>query len=722
MSPEPKTNILMVDDQPKNLFALEAILESLNENLVIAQSGQEALEYLLKSDFAVILLDIQMPGLDGYETAELIRKREKSRNTPIIFVTAINKNDEQILKGYSFGAVDYICKPIDPQILKAKVAAFVDIYKSAEDSVRQTRLEAEEAKIKSLSFLSEASHLLSTSLDYVLTLKNIADLCVPYLADYCIVDLVESDGKLRQVAVADISFDRMRWLHDKPKSDVSTIHYEFSGLERILNTGQSELVSEVTESWLKSNARDPEQLELMRRINFKSYMIVPLVARGRTLGLISLVSVESGRCYSTADLILAEDLAGRSALAVDNAWLYKEAQSAIELEQMARKEAEEANRLKDEFIATLSHELKTPLQNIIGWSQLLLRGCLDDDSKEHAVEIIDRNAKAQSELINDLLDISRIITGQLRLNVGIVDPVQVIEAAISSVRPAAEAKKIAFKVMIEFGAGYIWGDANRLQQVIWNLLLNSIKFTPNEGQVNVHLERIDKSLEITVSDTGKGISPDFLPHVFERFRQADGSITRTYGGLGLGLAIVKHLMELMGGTVSVSSEGEERGATFKLRLPVMNNRSNPVEADSDLSQFFLIPKDYQQLLKGLNLLVVDDELDTCEMLKVALEQAGANVKTCNSARDALGELLNTIPDVIVSDISMPGENGYELIQKVRKLERINDIPAVALTSFARSEDRINALRAGYQMHVAKPVDPIELVAVIASLTGTTGKV
>jgi signal transduction histidine kinase/DNA-binding response OmpR family regulator len=719
MSPEPKTNILMVDDQPKNLLALEAILGSLDENLVRAQSGQEALEFLLKSDFAVILLDIQMPGMDGYETAEMIRRREKSKHTPIIFVTAINKTDENILKGYSLGAVDYLCKPIDPEILKAKVGAFVDLHKTVEDQKRQMEMEAEKAKVRSLSFLAEASHVLSASLDFEKTLKSIADLSVPFLADYCIVDIVEENGSLRQVAVTDIKPERKEWLKELRERYPMDPNSRF-GPDKVLRTGQTEIVTEINDYWLRSTARDKEHLELLKKMAFRSYMIVPLITRGRTIGLISLVSAESGRKYVQADLVLAEDLAGRAALAVDNARLYSESQKAAQLEAEARKESENANRLKDEFIATISHELKTPLQNIIGWSQMLKSGRLDEPSRYHAMEIIDRNAKAQSELINDLLDVSRIITGQLRLNISPVDLAQVIEAAVNSVQPAAQAKDIILSVSIDFAAGFVTGDANRLQQVVWNLLSNSIKFTPKGGRVEVRLERDGEWIKITVNDTGKGILPDFLPYVFDRFRQADGSITRTFGGLGLGLAIVKHLTELMNGTVLVSSEGEGRGATFTLRFPVMDDKLKPFVTERAVKVVESLPLDYQKLLTGLKLLVVDDEPDTCEMLKIALEHAGAEVKAVTSASEALNELERWNPSLLISDIAMAGGDGYDLIKRVRALDYGQNLPAVALTAFARSEDRTRALMAGYQMHVCKPVDPVELVTVIASLTGLIG--
>lgn len=389
----------------------------------------------------------------------------------------------------------------------------------------------------------------------------------------------------------------------------------------------------------------------------------------------------------------------------------------FELERAARRDAEEANRLRDEFLATVSHELRTPLTSILGWVQMLRIGNLPPDKHDRAIETIERNARAQAQLIEDLLDVSSVLAGKLQLDIKPVDIAALVEAALETVRPTAEARGISLQATLP-AAGTIPGDARRLEQVVWNLLSNAIKFTPRGGSVHAHVERLDTAVEITVTDTGRGIAADFQSHVFENFRQADGATTRSHGGLGLGLAIVRQLVELHGGSVSVYSEGEGRGATFTVLLPLAPARPGepgsppplqPVPSSHDLA--------YPPDLAGLHLLVVDDEADTREMLRALLEQCGARVRLAASAADAMAQLTAEPPDLLVSDIGMPGEDGYALIRKLRGLppEAGGDTPAVALTAYARSGDRARALLAGFNNHLAKPVEPTELLAAIVAL-------
>ncbi|MGI9106093.1 MAG: ATP-binding protein [Pyrinomonadaceae bacterium] len=396
-------------------------------------------------------------------------------------------------------------------------------------------------------------------------------------------------------------------------------------------------------------------------------------------------------------------------------------------EREARKAAEESNRLKDEFLATVSHELRTPLTAILGWADMLRAGQLDEKTVAAALDTIGRNARAQNQLIEDLLDVSRIITGKLRLDMRPVELAPVIEMAAESVRPAAEAKDIRLHVLLDTQAGPISGDDARLQQVVWNLLTNAVKFTPNGGRVEVRLERINSHVEVTVSDSGRGIDPKFLPHVFDRFRQADQTTTRSHGGLGLGLSIVRQLVELHGGTVYVESEGAGRGATFVVQLPLMNARrqnSEMPERRHPQPGVVALPGCPPQLV-GLRVLVVDDEEDSRDLLRMVLEQCGVEVTTAGSAAEALELYKRSAPDILLSDIGMPEEDGYELIRKVRAWETQKDggrVPAIALTAYARVQDRVRALNAGYQVHVPKPTEPLELIAVVASLAGRTGTV
>ena len=388
-------------------------------------------------------------------------------------------------------------------------------------------------------------------------------------------------------------------------------------------------------------------------------------------------------------------------------------------EQMARAEAETANRMKDQFLATVSHELRTPLNAIIGWSHLLRSGNLDKGTATRALETIDRNAKSQAQLIEDILDVSRMITGKLRLNNDPVDIASVINAAIDSVQLAIDSKSLHLAVTLDPSARHTVGDSNRLQQVVWNLLSNAIKFTPSGGKIEVIVSRAGSHLQIRVSDRGQGISPEFLPFIFERFRQADGTTTRQHGGLGLGLAIVRHLIELHGGTIEAESAGEGQGATFTIRLPLgpSPDRARERKAGANLpatedaaTHFTSLPS-----LEDVKVLLVDDDEDTLQILGVMLAESKAKVQTATSVAAALELLEWYRPDVVVSDLAMPGEDGYALISKLRALDCTETIPAVALTSYVRVEDRTRALSAGFNMFVPKPVQPEELITAIANL-------
>jgi PAS domain S-box-containing protein len=451
-----------------------------------------------------------------------------------------------------------------------------------------------------------------------------------------------------------------------------------------------------------------EAPDLILRRNACSLIGAPLIVEGRLIGVIQAYTTRTRR-FTNDDVRLLQLAADRVALAVEHARLY-------EVEQQARRQAEEANRMKDEFLALVSHELRSPLNAILGYAALMRYGGLDAQKIKHAVEVIEHSGKAQAQLIDDLLDTARIISGKLRLEVGPVDLVSVIEQAIQTIRPAADAKGISLETNLPPEIGQITGDPARLLQVVWNLLTNAVKFTPQGGRVEMRLERIDPHIRITVSDTGKGISPDFLPYVFDRFRQADASSARRYGGLGLGLALVKYLVELHGGTIEAASAGEGQGATFKVTLPVRAVATPLGETGGEP-----VAVKTSGELAGARALVVDDENDARELIETVLTRYGAEVVAVSSAAEAYSLITTTPPqrrpDVIVTDIGMPDEDGYSLIRRVREWEiaRGPHIPAVALTAYGRVEDRVRALNAGFQMHVAKPVDPAELAAVIASL-------
>jgi signal transduction histidine kinase/CheY-like chemotaxis protein len=390
-------------------------------------------------------------------------------------------------------------------------------------------------------------------------------------------------------------------------------------------------------------------------------------------------------------------------------------------EQMARAAAETADRMKDEFLAVVSHELRTPLNAIMGWSHMLRSGSLNPTLVERALETIDRNAKAQAQLVEDILDVSRMITGKLRLDMEPVDLASVINAAIDAVQLAAESKGIQLKVTLDPSARHSFGDSNRLQQVVWNLLSNAIKFTPADGSVELRLERVDSHIQLCVSDSGQGIKGEFLPYVFDRFRQADATSTRQIGGLGLGLAIVRHLVELHGGTVTAASDGEGCGATFTIELPLAGERERAKYRRSVTGTLRLVEEKSSPVpvpsLNNVQVLLVDDDPDTLQLLFVSLSDSNARVQAASSVSEALEMLEWFNPDVLVSDLAMPGEDGYSLISKVRAIEaeKGKHTPAVALTSYVRIEDRTRALSAGFNMFVPKPIQPNELIIAIASL-------
>jgi len=677
MLPETKVNILLVDDHPANLLALEAILESLGHNLVRAKSGKEALRCLLDRDFAVILLDVQMPEMDGLETAALIRQRERSRHTPIIFLTAFSTSDQMVFQGYALGAVDYLFKPIKPQILTAKIAVFIDLFqKTAEVQRQATRLTAvnaelqkSEQRFRSLSACSPVGIFLTDTLgQFIYTNPRCQVICASKL-----------EGDFRD--------SLLKLVHPE---DCDRVLADLSG-------------------WTQTNQ------EYLSEFRLLIYQPLPLNS------IVLWVHVRSSPMLCDRGEFLGhvgtiEDISDRKQA--------EEERSKLLCEQVARQQAESANRMKDEFLSTLSHELRTPLNSMLGWAGLLRTRNFDENTTAKALETIERNAKMQAQLIEDILDVSQIIRGKLQLVLHPVNLAFTIETALDTVRPAAEAKAIEIKNILKSSASIVSGDLNRLQQVILNLLTNAIKFTPEGGKIEVRLVSVDSYAEITISDTGIGINQEFLPHVFERFRQADSTISRSYGGLGLGLAIVDRLVEMHGGTISAYSAGEGQGTTFILKLPLLKVESEHGKVEElEKHSSLIFPTSCSLHLDDLQILVVDDEPDVCELLAIALAEYGAQVTAASSVAEAIKVLDRLQPDILISDIGMPEEDGYTLLSKVREIaaKRGWRIPAMALTAYVRPEDYMHTFSSGFQMHMSKPVDTTELIRAIAKLAGRTEK-
>ncbi|OUL18145.1 hybrid sensor histidine kinase/response regulator [Nostoc sp. RF31YmG] len=700
MPSELPVNILLVDDHPENLLALEAILQSLGQNLVRATSGAQALRCLLNQDFAVILLDVQMPEMDGFDTATLIRQRERSRHTPIIFLTAFSTNESMVFKGYSLGAVDYLFKPIEPEILKSKVAAFVDLFQKTAEVERQ------------------AAQLAALNANLRKSEEQFRSLCASSPIGIFLIDVL-----------GNCTYTNRRY-------------------QTILGISSEECLGK---GWLRSLAtQDREKIFIdwsfcaqqgREYYNEFSILISGGIVRWLTLRSSPMLS-DQGEVIGYVGTV--EDISDRKQAEEERAKLIRE--------QAALKEAEAANRMKDEFLATLSHELRTPLNSILGWSKLLRNRKLDEKATARALETIERNALLQEQLIEDILDVSRIIRGKLFLNICPVNLVSVIDTAVDTVRLQAEAKNILFEFVIaptEVGNmekkkkvqsksqnnGYVSvanhlaspfmvsGDPDRLQQVVWNLLTNAIKFTPQNGRVEIRLSTIrgketkDSYAQIQVIDTGIGIKSDFLKYVFDRFRQADGSTTRSHTGLGLGLAIARHLVELHHGTIHADSPGEGKGATFTVKLPLLQVKSEESQEKEGLEEALSVSLPPSPL-NNIRLLVVDDDIDTRHFLTIALQQAGAEVRAVTSVNEALSAIQEYPPDILISDIGMPEEDGYTLIRKLRRLEpeRGGRIPAIALTAYAREEDTTQALEAGFHMYAAKPVEPAKLIDMIVKLS------
>jgi signal transduction histidine kinase len=556
-------NILVVDDRDENLMAVEAVLSDPGYRLVRARSGREALKEVLDQDFALILLDVVMPGVDGYETATLIRERPRSRQTPIIFLTANDWGAQHVFRGYTVGAVDYLVKPVPADVLRSKVAVFVELF-NRQEALRIAQEELEERIRERTRELAETNVALSAEIE------------------------------------------------------------ERAKIER-------------------------ERVQLLRR------------------------------------------------------------------EQAARLEAERANRLKDEFLATLSHELRTPLNAIMGWAHVLGQSSRDHETVQRAATVIRQNASSQSQLIDDILDVSRIVGGRLVLDTTLVELHKVIDDAIDSLMPAASAKNIQVGRDLDTGIRVI-GDRDRLQQIVWNLVSNALKFTPKNGRVEVSLRDEQGDAQIEVKDTGIGISAEFLPFVFDRFRQADSSMSRRHSGLGLGMAIVRHLVELHGGTVSVASAGENAGTTFRITL-ARHTGAAPEVPYSPLRPAAEEPAAPElEQLTGVHVLIVEDDADSRNVLTVLLQRLGALVEAVASAKEAYDRLALRRPDVLVSDIGMPDEDGYSLIRRVREVTEHRRLPAIALTAYARKQDAELALASGYDRHLPKPVAPADLIRAIKSIT------
>jgi len=613
-------------------------------------------------------------------------------------------------RGRTIGGITFTLGPGSRRYGDADVRVAEDLAQRAAIAVENARLyraaqqgEADAAVgQRRARFLADVGETLASSLDYETTLKTVARLAVPDIADWCTVDIVDEHGDVQRLAVAHVDPQKVH-LAEMLQARYPEPRDAVGGVRQVIRSGQPTMMSDIPDALVAAAARDEEHLRVLREIGLTSYICVPLMTRGRAMGAITFVSAESRRSYGDEDLRFAQEVASRAALAVENARAYQQ--------------ANEANRLKDEFLGTLSHELRTPLNAILGYARMLRGGVFANVAKQaRALEILERNAQALTQIVEDVLDVSRIISGKLRLNLQEVDLATVIDDATETVVPAADARSVRVQLDVDRATPPVTGDPERLQQVVWNLLSNAVKFTPPGGQVDVRLTCADGKATVVVSDTGRGIAPAFLPHIFERFRQADSRFSREHGGLGLGLAIAREIVETHGGIIYASSPGEGRGATFSVALPVVAADQRATRRGVENRTGDDIAHSIGGQLTGLHVLVVDDDEDARMLVQAIVEEAGGTATTAGSAADALAQLDRGVPDVMVADLGMPGMDGLALIEAIRRRrDESSRMPAIALTAYARSQDRMHALSSGFQRHLAKPIDHVQLVAAVMAV-------
>ncbi|HSI47905.1 MAG TPA: response regulator [Ideonella sp.] len=679
--------ILIVDDEPANLVVLETLLDDPGYRLVRAQSANQALLALVEQEFALLILDVHMPDMSGIELAQMVKERKKTAHVPIIFLTAYYDKDQHVLEGYGTGAVDYLSKPVNPAVLRSKVAVFADLdrkNRAIQLSNRALTIEVEERRRA-----EEQLRELNENLERRVTERTEA--------------LRQADRKL-QAIMGSITDGLLMLDRDWCFTYANEQGAQLLGMQpgRLIGACMWTQFPQAVNSPFEAGFR--QAVQTRQTVSFEAFYPAPLDMWFHC------------HCYPSDDglSVYFHDITDRRE--VDS-----RREQLLAAEQAARNEGERVARAKDEFLASLSHELRTPLAAIVGWANVLMRPALDADTLRRGIEAIARNAQAQSHLIADLLDMSRIVSGKLRMEVARVDLNQVAAAAADTARPAAQGKALNIVLQLDRGQPMdVLGDAARLAQIVTNLVTNALKFTPPGGSVTLATRATQSHVELSVTDTGQGISAEFLPRLFDRFSQADGSAARVHGGLGLGLSIVQNLVELHAGKVSASSAGAGQGATFTLQFPRA--------ADGPLQ---LAPGDGQgpeandlQMgaelidLQGVSVLLVDDHADVLEVERRLLSEHGAEVTTALTAEQALGLLVGGQRfDVLLSDLGMPGMDGYALIHHIRTQLGMDaeQLPACAVTAFVRAEDRRHALDEGYQCCIQKPVSPAALVRTVQAL-------
>jgi signal transduction histidine kinase/DNA-binding response OmpR family regulator len=689
-----KVNILVVDDLPDKLLAFQVVLEELGQNLVMVSSGADALRELLEREFAVVLLDVNMPDIDGIETAELIRQHRKTAHTPIIFVTAY-ADEMQTARGYQLGAVDYILSPIVPEILRSKVRVFVDLYRAQRRAQILARAEAdrsaaEEATRRS-DFLAYASRELGASLDLEEGMHKLLELAVPRVAQAGLL-CIAAEG------------ERMLLERSTREGSLGTRLLEsLDGLPRSLREAIDESGSEGREIdvpiW--ANPRMPGEWPP----ELRSARALPVRSGERTLGVLLLASPRPAPAYGAADQAMISELVSRAGMALENARLYWSLKREIARTREAEEKLLEASRRKDEFLAMLSHELRNPLAPIRNAVELVRRIAPADPRLVWARDVVDRQVSHMAQLVDELLDVSRITQGKITLRKETIELEKVLAHALETARPLIEARRHELDVRIDAGPVWMVGDFARLAQVIANLLNNAAKYTPEGGRIELSATVAEGQAAVIVRDNGVGIDRELLPRVFDLFSQGERSLDRSLGGLGVGLTVVQRLVELHQGRVEVASEGPGHGAEFRLLLPCI---SEVPSADAPARE---APRPRRRA-EGRRVLVVDDNVDAADSIAVLLRMEGHEVKTVTDAAQALASAEVFAPSAVVLDIGLPGMDGYTLARELRKLPRLGEALFIALTGYGQKEDQAQAAAAGFHHHFIKPADPRAIHAAI----------
>jgi len=694
-----RANILIVDDRPDKLLVYRTVLEDLQQNLYTAASGDDALRQVLEHDFALILLDVNMPGLDGLETAALIRGRKKSAHTPIILVTADYGDEPRMAKAYSLGAVDYIASPVVPEILRAKVKVFVELYLLAEQAKRQAQerialveekaaREAAERASRRLAFLAEASATLVSSLDLEATLRELARLAVPRFADVSIVSLLSADGQAKR--------HEMAWLVGEAGAPLLSASLSELGealldevVARVQWSGKSETIE-------RDPASPASRIPLPRGLSAHALTVVPLVVRGRRLGVLTLGLESASRSFEADTHAMVAELASRGATALDNALLFRKIQ--------------DEDQRKNEFLAMLAHELRNPLAPISNAVHILRVSDGDAGKLAWARELIARQLKQLVRLVDDLLDVSRITRGKIELKIESVDVEQVIQEAIETSRPGIDAQRHTLSLQLPNVPLQVRGDYARVAQILSNVLNNAAKYTPRGGRVSLSATNEDGEAVFRIRDSGVGIPQEFLSSIFDPFTQVDRSLARSHGGLGIGLTLVRRLVEMQNGSVTVRSEGRNRGSEFTVRLPLAaaGEAARKAAADSAAEQPALSPA-------GLRVLVVDDNRDVADSTASVMRMNGCDVHVAYDGKAALESVQRLRPDAVLLDIGLPTIDGYLVAEHIRAQPENGRTMIVAVSGYGQEQDRERSKSVGFDYHVVKPIDPTVLAGLVGSL-------